>query len=131
MAWQGLSQTSAAEQAGLSRQDLSKSLKQAEVQAVLAQARQNLIAESDNLRARARVEALEAALHLLRTSTDERIKARMIEFLAATDGKGPALAVHIYNRQPMPVEQFGYSYKRPEPRPASVVQHDAGFPKNS
>ena len=130
MARQGLSQTSAAEQAGLSRQDLSKSLKQAEVQAVLAQARQNLIAESDNLRARARGEALEAALHLLR-STDEKIKARMIEFLAATDGKGPALAVHIYNRQPMPVEQFGYSYRRPEPRPASVVQHDAGSPKNS
>lgn len=108
----GATQVEAAKTAGLSRQGLGKALKRSEVQELVAQARLNLVAEADNLRAVGRVVALETALDLLQNSTDERIKVRMVEFLAA-DGKSPQVQVNVDARSIEP-PATGYSYRRPD-----------------
>jgi hypothetical protein len=117
MARNCVSQTTAAEMAGLSRQGLGKALKRPEVFALVAQARANLIDEAAHLREIGRVAALEAGLDLMLYSTDEKIKARMVEFFAG-DGKGAGVAVHIDARQQIaPVA--GYQYTRPSDLPPS------------
>lgn len=111
MARNGLSQTAAAEMAGLSRQGLGKALKRPEVWTLVQEARANLITEATHLREIGRVAALETGMDLMLNSTDEKIRARMVEFFAG-DGKTAAVAVHIDARQEMaPVT--GYRYTRP------------------
>lgn len=115
MARNGLSQTAAAEMAGLSRQGLGKALKRPEVWTLVQEARANLITEATHLREIGRVAALETGLELMLNSTDEKIRARMVEFFAG-DGKTAAVAVHIDARQEMaPVT--GYRYTRPTDLP--------------
>lgn len=119
MARNGLSQTAAAEMAGLSRQGLGKALKRPEVWNLVQDARANLITEATHLREIGRVAALEAGLELMLNSTDEKIRARMVEFFAG-DGKTAAVAVHIDARQEMaPVT--GYRYTRPADLPQTEL----------
>ena len=119
MARNGLSQTAAAEMAGLSRQGLGKALKRPEVWTLVQEARANLITEATHLREIGRVAALETGLELMLNSTDEKIKARMVEFFAG-DGKAAAVAVHIDARQEMaPVT--GYRYTRPTDMPQTEL----------
>lgn len=108
----GASQVTAAKAAGMSRQGLGKALKRPEVLDLMAQMRVNLVAEADNLRSVARLAAYETALDLMLNSKDERIKARMVEFLAS-DGKAPQVAVHVDARTIEP-PATGYRYTRPE-----------------
>ncbi|WP_309667239.1 helix-turn-helix domain-containing protein [Tabrizicola sp.] len=111
MARNGLTQTAAAEVAGLSRQGLCKALKRLEVLALVEQIRASLTTEAARLREFGRVAALEVAIDLLINSKDEKIKARMVEFLAG-DGKTVPVAVHIDARLEM-APATGYRYRKP------------------
>ena len=110
MARQGLSQTDAAKEAGLSRQGLAKALGRAAVRDLLEAERMRFIAEADRNRVWARARAIDVALHLMIHAKSEAVRARMCEFLAA-DAKVSPVSVHIDARQEPPAS--GYIYQRP------------------
>lgn len=97
-------------QAGISPQGYHKALRRPSVREHYEATQRRFVADSDQLRAHARVLAIATALDLMTNSKDEKIKARMVEFLAG-DGKAPAVAVNIDARS-IP-EQSGYTYQRP------------------
>lgn len=110
MARQGLSQTEAAKQAGMSRQGLAKALGRAVVRDLLEVEKARFIAEADGMRAWAKARAIEVALDLMMTAKSEAVRARMCEFLAS-DARAPSVAIHVDARQAAPAT--GYTYERP------------------
>lgn len=107
----GLSQVDAAKAAGLSRQGLNEALKRPEVATLLHSARAALEGDITRLRQIGRLAAIETAMQLMRDSKDEKIRARMAEFLAG-EAKGGA-PVHVsldLRHSPQPT---GYVYERP------------------
>jgi hypothetical protein len=92
MARQGLSQTEAAKQAGMSRQGLAKALGRAVVRDLLEVEKARFIAEADGMRVWAKARAIEVAMELMTTAKSEAVRARMCEFLAS-DARAPSVAI--------------------------------------
>ena len=76
------------------------------VQAHLEEVQRKFISEAEGLRASAKTRALQVAIELLGTTTNENIKVRLIEFLAG-EGKAPQVAVNVDARN---MHAGGYAY---------------------
>lgn len=117
MAREGLSQTDAAKEAGLSRQGLSKALGRAAVRDLLEAEKARFIMEADGRRAWARARAFDVGMDLMMNAKSEAVRARMCEFFGS-DAKVSPVSVHIDARQPA----SGYQYQRPTMTAAAEVE---------
>ena len=106
---QGLTIAAACRSAGLSQAGWHKAMQRPAVVQHMQEVQGKFIAEADLARVQARAVAIQTALELMQTTKDEKIKARMCEFLAG-DGKGPAVAFNVDLRQVPPTN---YAYIRP------------------
>lgn len=107
---QGLTVTEACKKACLSTAGWFKAMQRPPVLAHLQEVQAKFVADADGMRAHAKTLAIAVAVDLMTNSKDEKIRARMAEFLAG-DGKAPAVAVNIDARS-IPA-QGGYTYQRP------------------
>lgn len=94
-------------QAGISPQGYHKALRRPSVREHFEAVQRKFVADSEQMRAHARVLAIAVAVDLMTNSKDEKIRARMAEFLAG-DGKAPAVAVNIDARQAMPAAAYTF-----------------------
>ena len=108
---QGMSISDACKKAGLSTAGWFKAMQRPAVALYLQEVQSKFISEMDQARAHAKRQAIVVAVHLMNNSKDEKIRARMAEFLAG-DGKGPAVQVSIDARQAFPAAT--YSFTRPD-----------------
>lgn len=107
----GLSIEAAANAAGLSRNGLSKALKRPEVDRLLAETQERFVTEVSSQRALLRAHACEVASEMLESTTDDRVRLKLIELLMS-DGKAPAVSVNVDAR----TGSGGYEYLRPGQR---------------
>ncbi|MEO8242959.1 MAG: hypothetical protein ABI832_11625 [bacterium] len=108
---QGLTVTDACKKAGLSTAGWFKAMQRPAVLALCQEVQGKFVADTDGMRAHAKAIAITVALDLMQNSKDEKIRARMAEFLAG-DGKAPSVSVSIDARQALP--QASYAFIRPD-----------------
>ena len=104
---QGLTVTDACKKAGLSTAGYFKAMQRPVVVEHLQEVQAKFIAETDQARAAAKRQAIVVAVDLMTNSKDEKIRARMAEFLAG-DGKGPAVSINIDSRQAFPPTNYTF-----------------------
>lgn len=106
----GVTINEACAQAGISPQGYYKALARPAVREHYEAVQRQFVADSDQLRAGAKVLALAVAVKLMTETKDEKVKARMCEFLAG-DGRTPTVQVSIDARQHLPASN--YTFVRP------------------
>ena len=106
---QGMTITDACNKAGLSTAGWFKAMQRPAVAEYVQEVKAKFVAEADQMRAHAKTLAIAEAVKLMTSSKDEKIRARMAEFLAG-DGKTPAVAVNVDMRHLPPAN---YTVTRP------------------
>lgn len=106
----GMTVSAACRAAGMSEQGFRKALARPAVAAHVERVQREAVASVDQLRAQARVAAIECALDLMRTAKSENVRARMAEFLA----REPQTAAQPPVTPVVPdMDRGGYTYRRP------------------
>lgn len=126
----GLTVAAACEDAGMSQSGYFAAMKKTHVREFYENAVAQFVQESDGLRARAKIIAIQQALELMRTAKSETVKARMVEFLAG-DTKAPTVSVNVDARAPArgyeyPIEGSQVVELRPPTRPDEREKADKG-----
>lgn len=104
----GLTVAAACEAAGMSQSGYYKAMGRPAARAFYEDAVAQFVQESEGLRTRARIIALQEALHLMRHARSEAVKARMVELLTAGE-KAAQVAINVDARQ----QNRGYEYPTP------------------
>lgn len=94
IATKGLTQAAAAEQVGISKEHLCRALKKPHVDAALTEAKQAFALEIDNVKADAKRLAIAVGIDLMQNAKSENVRARMVEFFAGEDRRGPSVTVN-------------------------------------
>lgn len=103
----GMTISAACEEAEMSPQGFHKAMKRPEVRDYLQSVQMEFVASVEGEKAIYKARAFEVGMELMLNSKSEAVRARMVEFFAS-DGKVPAVSVHIDARQ-----NHGYEYVRP------------------
>ena len=110
----GLTGDQAAKAAGLSPAGFWKAWQRKDVKELHDAMQQRLIDGIDRKRAILKARAFDVAEEILSTSTDDRIRARMVEFLAGEPKPGASVAVQVN------VDRGGYEFVRPGARMVEI-----------
>lgn len=111
----GLTGEQAAKAAGLSPAGFWKAWQRQDVKELHDAMQQRIIDGIDRKRAILKARALDTAEDILANSTDDRIRARMVEFLAGEPKPGASVAVQVN------VDRGGYEFVRPGARMVDIT----------
>jgi len=113
IATKGITQTKAAEAAGMNLSALNRALHRPEVAAYLEHRKAQFCLDVEKLRGTAKAMAILTGMDLMQNSGSDQVKAKMVEFFAG-EGRQPLVNITLPGNEP---PATGYLYTRPGDRP--------------
>jgi hypothetical protein len=119
VAWQGLTQREAAQEAGLHPVSLSRALAHGNVRTYLDEQKALVLQEIERLKTRAKLVALQEGIKMMGPDAPANVRARMVELFSAEPRAAGNVAVQVN------VDRGGYEYVRPGSQVVDVIPQDA------